>query len=55
MANAIPVSKQSEKVEKKGPEIVGKLPEGFEVPQHASRVVVLDNGTVRVDLGFPQK
>jgi hypothetical protein len=54
MANAIPVSSPTRKeapevAKKSGPEIVGKLPEGFEVPEKAKRVVADERGTVRVD------
>lgn len=49
MANAIPVQTPGKKeVKKDKVEIVGTLPEGFEVPANAKRVVVEDNGSVSV-------
>jgi len=52
MANAIPITKQDSKPveDKDGPEVIGKLPEGFKIPAGAKKIVVDERGTVRVDL-----
>jgi hypothetical protein len=56
MANAIPVGKGGSKVEQPKVEIIElegkKLPEDFEIPAKASKVVIDGRGTIRVDLGF---
>lgn len=53
MANAIPVTNEGKKLvpaKKSEVEVIGTLPEGFEVPANAKRIIVDERGQVRVDL-----
>jgi hypothetical protein len=55
MANAIPVGKETKAVKQKVEIITpeGKsLPEDFEIPAKALRVVMDERGSIRVDLGY---